>query len=539
MTLWRVTAACLLAGAFGLGVPQAASADDLLVANFSSDSVSVINTSTNAVVGPAIPVGDEPMAIAITPDGSRAYVANQGSDTVSVIDVPTRTTVGPPIPVPEVGAIAASPDGANIYVISGSFVRTIDTFTNTVDAVGLFDMTFPSGTLGIAVTPDEREVWVAHSSPNNQVNRIPTDSSGAGDPPKTNFLNTSFSGPRAIAFLPDGSRGYVASETGAGVIPIDASGTALGRIGLGDAARSIAISPNGSRAYIPSAGNQSDVYRIDLATNTVIQPTTILPAGPTNLNAVAITPDGSRVYVAGGPLPDPGKVVGLAVATGQPVGPPIDVGLTPVAMAIAPNLVPPTARLAQPAGAIAGLPVTFDASASSDPDGSVTRYRWNYGDGKAPVDAGSRPSHVFKSGTYNVRVTVTDNNGCSAAALYTGQTAYCRGFSGASASRTLVVRGMKLKATRRNRREGTATLLMQVPIGGDLKLRGPGLVRRHRTPGRAGIVPLKVQAKGSALRKLRRRGRLTVHPTITFRPRGGSAERKRFTVKLRRIRRSA
>ena len=508
MAFWRVTATCLLAGAFGLGLTQAASADDLLVTNFSSDSVSVIDTTTNAVVGPAIPVGDEPMAIAITPDGSRAYVSNQGSDTVSVIDVATRTTVGLPIPVSEVGEIAASPDGAKIYVISGSFVRTIDTFTNTVDAAGLFDMLFPSGTLGIAVTPDESEVWVAHSSPNNHLNRIPTDGSGGGDPPKTNFLNTSFSGPRAIAFLPDGSRGYIASETGAGVIPIDASGTALGPIAIGDNARSIAISPDGSRAYIPSAGLNSDVYRINLATNTVIQPTTILPAGPTNLNAVAITPDGSRVYVAGGPLPDPGKVVGLAVATGQPVGPPIDVGLTPTAMAIAPDLLPPTARLAQPTGAIAGLPVTFNASASSDPDGSVARYRWNYGDGAPPADAGSRPSHVYKAGTYNVRVTVTDNHGCSVAALFTGQTAYCRGSSAASTSRTFVVTGIRLRAMKRNVREGTATLSMRVPTGGDLTLRGRGLVepaqdswpsrrRDAESPGE-GVGSTQAKAKGKA-----------------------------------------
>src|SRR6266566_730045 len=47
------------------------------------DTVSVIDTSTNTVVA-TIPVGIIPEAIAITPDGTRAYVANAGSNTVSV-----------------------------------------------------------------------------------------------------------------------------------------------------------------------------------------------------------------------------------------------------------------------------------------------------------------------------------------------------------------------------------------------------------------------------------------------------------------------
>ena len=93
-------------------VAPGASADEVLVANSSSDSVSVIDTSSNDVVGSPITVGDDPTAIVITPDGSKAYVSNEGSDTVSVIDLAAHTTIGSPIPVTEAGALAASPDGA-------------------------------------------------------------------------------------------------------------------------------------------------------------------------------------------------------------------------------------------------------------------------------------------------------------------------------------------------------------------------------------------------------------------------------------------
>jgi parallel beta-helix repeat protein len=60
----------------------------------------------------------------------------------------------------------------------------------------------------------------------------------------------------------------------------------------------------------------------------------------------------------------------------------------------------------------AGDEVTFDASASHDPDGSITSYRWDFGDGVE--GAGEIVKHVFaQEGTYTVTLTVTDNSGLS------------------------------------------------------------------------------------------------------------------------------
>ena len=69
------------------------------VTNQDADTVSVIDTATNAVVGSAIPVGDNPFGIAITPDGTKAYVTNFNPGTVSVIDTATNAVVGSAIPV--------------------------------------------------------------------------------------------------------------------------------------------------------------------------------------------------------------------------------------------------------------------------------------------------------------------------------------------------------------------------------------------------------------------------------------------------------
>ena len=55
-----------------------------------------------------------------------------------------------------------------------------------------------------------------------------------------------------------------------------------------------------------------------------------------------------------------------------------------------------------------GLACAFDSSGAADADGSLTRYAWDFGDGQTSTAA--NPSHTYAvPGTYNVRLTVTDN----------------------------------------------------------------------------------------------------------------------------------
>ena len=65
-----------------------------------------------------IPVGDFPVSVAVSPDGTLAYVANAGDNTVSVINTTTNTVLGNPIPVPDSTRALwrCSPDGTLIYV---------------------------------------------------------------------------------------------------------------------------------------------------------------------------------------------------------------------------------------------------------------------------------------------------------------------------------------------------------------------------------------------------------------------------------------
>ena len=72
---------------------------------------------------------------------------------------------------------------------------------------------------------------------------------------------------------------------------------------------------------------------------------------------------------------------------------------------------PPSAVIsANPLAGQAPLSVSFNASASSDPDGNITSYNWNFGDGNSGT--GENTTHTFNTaGTYDVTLTVTDNSG--------------------------------------------------------------------------------------------------------------------------------
>ena len=73
---------------------------------------------------------------------------------------------------------------------------------------------------------------------------------------------------------------------------------------------------------------------------------------------------------------------------------------------------PPTAQANGPYSAITGSAIDFSSAGSSDTDGTIDSYTWNFGDGNESSDP--NPSHTYADpGTYTVTLTVTDNDGDS------------------------------------------------------------------------------------------------------------------------------
>jgi|GEM_PF-2454587 len=84
--------------------------------------VRIFDTATLQQVPGAIPVGKNPSAIALTPDGRWAVITNRGDNTVSLIETATKTPIGliqvnqPPNLGQAPVAVAISPEGTRAYV---------------------------------------------------------------------------------------------------------------------------------------------------------------------------------------------------------------------------------------------------------------------------------------------------------------------------------------------------------------------------------------------------------------------------------------
>ncbi|MFE9060091.1 Ig-like domain repeat protein [Streptomyces violaceusniger] len=260
------------------------------ITNQNSNSVSVINTATNLVIGTPITVGSSPQGVAITPNSATAYVANFASNSVSVINTGSNTVIktillgtghGPQ-------GMAITPNGASLYVTnqSSTTVSVIDTATNAVIGSPITVGTTPSG---VAITPNGTRAYVTNFN-SATVSVINTATNLVIGSPIT--VGTS---PYGVAITPDGTRAYVTNQNANSVSVINtATNLVIGSpITVGTNPRGVAITPDGTRAYVANF-NSATVSVINTATNLVIGSPITVGANPIG---VAITPDGTRAYV--------------------------------------------------------------------------------------------------------------------------------------------------------------------------------------------------------------------------------------------------
>ena len=121
--------------------------------------------------------------------------------------------------------------------------------------------------------------------------------------------------------------------------------------------------------------------------------------------------------------------------------------------AAASNTPPVAAFAATPSN----LSVALDASDSSDADGHVTSYAWDFGDGsKAETDTTSTTSHTYAAaGTYTVSLTVTDDGGATNTVAKQVTVAAANQAPTAAFSSNVTGLGVALDATASTDKDGT------------------------------------------------------------------------------------
>ena len=184
-------------------------------------SVAVVNTQSNTTQT-TVPVGQNPVALAVTPNNGKLYVANQGDSTISGFDIVTlglSQRVGSPMSTssPPIWLVARS-DNQRVYVLeqSGTLAWLDTTSTagpdiltesTTINVPGATTMVYDGNLnrLYIPGGPEMEIVDVSQSQP-QRIATIPI--------PSFALLPVGSSAPAtaaAAAALPDGSRAYVAS----------------------------------------------------------------------------------------------------------------------------------------------------------------------------------------------------------------------------------------------------------------------------------------------------------------------------------------
>ena len=195
------------------------------------DTVTPINLTTDRPLAP-ITVGPGPQGIVITPDGTTAYVANAGAivtgqsgaigNTVTPIDLRSGVA-GKPITVGNAPlALAVSSDGSSLYVAnSGS-----GSVTPVTLATGAVGAAIPVTGAPQAIAISGSTAWVADASSGiangNNLTPISLSNDTAGSPVRVG------KGLTAVAITPDGTTAWVVSSGTNSIIPVDLA-TAVAR----------------------------------------------------------------------------------------------------------------------------------------------------------------------------------------------------------------------------------------------------------------------------------------------------------------------
>jgi YVTN family beta-propeller protein len=227
---------------------------------------------------------DVPVAIAVTPDGNKAYSANSNG-TVTAIDARALNVIAR---IPVGGSpnyVVSSADSAYVYVVNGGGqVHVIKTSDNSLQNVGVGSS--PSFAF---FDPRLLRVYVPNTGSNN-VSIINADPNAPGFKSVVNV--TVGTAPKFVTALADGSKAYVSNSGSANVSVINTLSNAVAPnpIAVGNNPTNIISSPDSTKVAVLNVGSNS-VSSIRVTDDTVAQtiplPATVPQSGTPG---IALTP---------------------------------------------------------------------------------------------------------------------------------------------------------------------------------------------------------------------------------------------------------
>jgi len=258
--------------------------------------------------------------VAVTPDGKSVYVATPGGVAqFDILEGGQLTPKNPPV-IPTASqplAIAVSPDGTSAYV---------SLFAN---AVAQYDIVAGGGTLapkatptlliigvsgGVAVSPDGRSVYVAFENPTADsaaaVAQFSVGAGGALAPKNPPTVNAGLGPSGGVAVSPDGKSLYAVNSGSQTISQYDVGAGGLltpksvDAAGAGDTPVEIALTPDGKSAYIANFGEGPGQSGGSISEYNVLSNGELFAKRPATLPAnnaadVEVSADGRSAYVSG------------------------------------------------------------------------------------------------------------------------------------------------------------------------------------------------------------------------------------------------
>ncbi len=276
-----------------------------------AETVHAVNTSTNA--GTSITtgmIGIEPNGMAVTPEGTDVVVAEGESHQVQIITVSSHA-VAATVAIPAVSgtpsrpdAVAITPNGLTAYVVDGANKRVYPITISSAKRGTAISVKAQGDPGAIVVTPNGEKVYVANYG-SHDVSVITTATNKVS---ATVRIGSSETGkPMALAATPDSTHVYVADQGNSQIDDIATSSNTVAKtiavgslvdanVAGGGDPNILAITPDGSKLYVGSyAGHE--VEDVAISTDTLTGTISLFDSASANPNAVALTPNGCQLYV--------------------------------------------------------------------------------------------------------------------------------------------------------------------------------------------------------------------------------------------------